>query len=766
VSAERSEPGGRDRPTVSVHLITYNQETYIGQALDSALMQRTTFDWELVVGEDCSTDRTRDIVVEYARRHPERIRTLLHPSRLGPHAFGMHGKNNFIATYRACRGRYVALLEGDDYWTDDTKLQKQVDFLERHGECTLCCHPVAVEYSGGRAEHWPSVIGAADKGICTLEDILRLESKPELPTSSMMLRRDSLPDFPAWFHDVFNGDYAIQVLLAERGPIGFLADCMAVHRKHAEGVTRLYETDPDFCNDKLLILHRAVDRHLDYRYHAILRPYIAEERKRQARARARARAAATPTVAGADRRPRRAPRFDVLTALANQGELVSAAAHRLADLRRAVGSPVLTWTEWLLLFAAAVDFRPDLIVELGRAHGDSTCLLTEAAHVLDGCRVRSYGDDSERAYETSTLPRLRPLVPPGWLGRQEIIHADITLTSGDEMFGDARRVFLFWNAHGAELARHVLAEVLPALEGREHVILVHDIHDARNERLDPAYVTGEGTPSHWQSGLMSPYDEMLPILDFVSRNRIRLDTPARAARRRGGGRPAGRDVLSPTVREVVASALDLFPSDSTAVALASFSCNDRASSRRLVFPSPGVWTRAETGHAVGQATLDAGSSIELNLAEFAPGAGTIAPAEDGAVRITTAATPWAYAAVLALPAAARAAHGGAPGFLRIHVSVSDGPVGFGVMNRNGTTFLDRRFVTASRHAIDLFLTVPAVLDAGDIVVQTWDRATSGTARIEHISLIVPPPAPGSPQAPHVPSKRSCWRWLVSLARRR
>jgi hypothetical protein len=375
-------------------------------------------------------------------------------------------------------------------------------------------------------------------------------------------------------------------------------------------------------------------------------------------------------------------------------------------------------------------------------------VLTEAAHVLGGCRVRSYGYDSERAYETSTLPRLRPLVPPGWLDRQEILHADITLASGDEMFQDARRVFLFWDAHGAELARHVLARLFPALEGREHLVMVHDIHDARSEGLDPGYVTAEGLPSHWQSGLMSPYDEMIPILDFVSRNRIRLDTPARAARRRDGGRTGGRDVLTPTVREVVGPTLDLCPSDSTVVALAYFSCNDRTSSRRLVFPPPGGCGRAGTGHALDPTALGAGSSIELNLAELVPGAGTIEPAEDGAVRITTAETPWAYAAVLPLPAAAGAEHGAAPGFLRVRVSVTGGPVGFGVMNAERTTFVDRRFVTASRHAVDLFLTVPSVSDAGDIVVQTWDRAASGVARIERISLILPrTPAPESPPAP-------------------
>src|SRR5438132_1821213 len=100
---------------LSVMMITYNHERFIAQALDSILAQRVNFDYEIVIGEDCSTDGTRDILMDFHRRYPDRIVLLLRDHNLGV-------MRNFEATLGACRGRYLALLEVDDYWTSENKL--------------------------------------------------------------------------------------------------------------------------------------------------------------------------------------------------------------------------------------------------------------------------------------------------------------------------------------------------------------------------------------------------------------------------------------------------------------------------------------------------------------------------------------------------------------------------------------------------------------------------------------------------------------------
>ena len=109
--------------TCSVLMITYNHEKYFAKAIESVLMQKTNFDYEIVIGEDCSTDSTREIVLDYKAKHDDKIKLLLQEKNIGMML-------NFIDTLKTCTGKYIALLEGDDYWTDPYKLQKQVDFLE------------------------------------------------------------------------------------------------------------------------------------------------------------------------------------------------------------------------------------------------------------------------------------------------------------------------------------------------------------------------------------------------------------------------------------------------------------------------------------------------------------------------------------------------------------------------------------------------------------------------------------------------------------
>lgn len=118
---------------VSVDMITYNHEPYIKQAIEGVLMQKTNFPFELVIGEDCSTDKTREICLKYKEKYPEKIKLLLPESNLGM-------TKNFISTLTAATGKYIALCEGDDYWTDPYKLQKQVDFLEANSNYSCCFH--------------------------------------------------------------------------------------------------------------------------------------------------------------------------------------------------------------------------------------------------------------------------------------------------------------------------------------------------------------------------------------------------------------------------------------------------------------------------------------------------------------------------------------------------------------------------------------------------------------------------------------------------
>ena len=124
-------------PLVSAKMITYNHEPYIAQAIEGVLIQETDFPIELVIGEDCSTDRTREIVMEYQKKYPDLIRVLISEENVG-------ATKNVLRTERACRGKYVAFCDGDDYWHHPKKLQMQVDYLEAHPECGLVHSDYAV----------------------------------------------------------------------------------------------------------------------------------------------------------------------------------------------------------------------------------------------------------------------------------------------------------------------------------------------------------------------------------------------------------------------------------------------------------------------------------------------------------------------------------------------------------------------------------------------------------------------------------------------
>jgi glycosyltransferase involved in cell wall biosynthesis len=218
-------PFNSQGPKVSVLMITYNHEPFIAQAIESALMQETTFNFEIVIGEDCSTDETRKIVRDFQRKYPEKIRLLLPERNLGMHC-------NYFQTLRACSGQYIAVLDGDDFWTSPHKLQRQADFLDSHPDYTVCFHNVTVFREGAEESGWLHC-PPDQKQTCTVEDLLKGNF---IPTCSVMRRNGLITELPEWTYGLKMLDWPIHILNAQHGYIGYIDETMAAHRMHSDGL--------------------------------------------------------------------------------------------------------------------------------------------------------------------------------------------------------------------------------------------------------------------------------------------------------------------------------------------------------------------------------------------------------------------------------------------------------------------------------------------------------------------------------------------------
>ena len=240
-------------PKVSVLMVTYNHERYIAEAVQSALSQRTNFPVEIVIGEDCSTDRTREILLDLQRAHPQQIRLLLHEQNIG-------GPANIAATFAACCGDYIAMLEGDDYWTDTSKLKKQVDALGAHPHWSSCFHVARRVYTDGSQE--PELFPPNwTKAEATIDDLFRANV---ICTCSLLFRNRLFGPLPEWHGQITPGDWAIGLLNAAQGPIGFLPDVMADYRIHPQGVWA--QKSHEFHLRETLRMLTCVDHHFQGKY--------------------------------------------------------------------------------------------------------------------------------------------------------------------------------------------------------------------------------------------------------------------------------------------------------------------------------------------------------------------------------------------------------------------------------------------------------------------------------------------------------------------
>lgn len=255
---------------VSVLVLTYNHEKFIAQALDSILMQEGNFDYEIVIGEDCSTDKTRDIVIDYQKKYPDKIRLLLPEKNLGM-------MRNLVQTYNACKGQYIAILEGDDYWSSPHKIQKQIQFMDKKSGFAVCFHNARAVREDGK---FPSTLLCPlfQRRVSTFEDLL---FDNPVPTVTVMFRNGLITDFPKWFFHLGYGDWPLLLLAAQYGKIGYIKETMAVYRIHASGVASgAYASEERYLNNihNIIQVYEAINGHFDFRYNAFITKKISAYR--------------------------------------------------------------------------------------------------------------------------------------------------------------------------------------------------------------------------------------------------------------------------------------------------------------------------------------------------------------------------------------------------------------------------------------------------------------------------------------------------------
>ena len=210
------------KPFVSIYMITYNQEAFIEQAIESVMIQETNFEYKLFVGEDFSSDNTREICKKLKEKYPDKIELFLNEKNLGANK---NAKLIFKATFES-GAKYIALLEGDDYWTDSLKLQKQVDFLEANPDYVLCFHPISILKTNG--EIVDDFITIVPENHETIETLARLGNYVHTPS---VLFRNVIKEFPFEFEQSPIGDYFLYMMVAKHGKLKYLKDKMAVYRE-------------------------------------------------------------------------------------------------------------------------------------------------------------------------------------------------------------------------------------------------------------------------------------------------------------------------------------------------------------------------------------------------------------------------------------------------------------------------------------------------------------------------------------------------------
>ena len=263
-----------DEIKVSICVLSYNHEKYLRDCLDGIVMQKTTFSIEAWVHDDASTDSSSAIIKEYQERYPDIIKPILQTENQYSKGGGILAK--FV--YPRCVGAYIALCEGDDYWTDPLKLQKQVDFMEAHEDYSLCFTNSIVKRQGKDVKAINAVWDTYSIEDIISTNALNMSQRGDHVTScghtSTLLYRVPKKPLPGWISKCFIGDEPLFIALGQFGKAKFLDEVMSVYREGVGVSSNNFSFENDWRNR--IKMYQIINKGLNNKYSKIINPIIKE----------------------------------------------------------------------------------------------------------------------------------------------------------------------------------------------------------------------------------------------------------------------------------------------------------------------------------------------------------------------------------------------------------------------------------------------------------------------------------------------------------
>lgn len=264
---------------VSICCVTYNQVSYIVEAIESFLIQKTNFTYEILIHDDCSTDGTTEILKEYEKKYPNLIKVYYEEEN-------QYSKGNinkiFVDLFKNSHGKYIALCEGDDYWCDENKLQKQYEYMEYNSKCSVTVHGCFLldDYSGRLTKKEQPYKG---KRFYSVEEVIRYDGDL-FATNSMFFKKDLVIDMPKFYYEAPVVDFPLMIHLSLKGEVYYLDEFLSVYRVNAKGSWTIKQNEAsnknilikkkEMLNKELAKMMSELNKYTDFKYQEAINLFL------------------------------------------------------------------------------------------------------------------------------------------------------------------------------------------------------------------------------------------------------------------------------------------------------------------------------------------------------------------------------------------------------------------------------------------------------------------------------------------------------------